>query len=120
LIYSATKLVLIICLLDTDQDLEKLIEKTEREGDEEDQTKQKDSGLFAFAKVWSADRDSFEELPDAGTEEQDDSWTQTLQKIMEEQEKEQIKEVTGRGARRRVAMIPQVLAFLEIASLVHG
>ncbi|TFK56559.1 hypothetical protein OE88DRAFT_1730039 [Heliocybe sulcata] len=91
----------------TDQDLEKLIEKTEQEGQEEDQTKQKDSGLFAFAKVWSADKDSFEELPDAGTEQQDDSWAQTLRKIEEEREKEQTKEVTGRGARRRNALIPQ-------------
>ncbi|EPQ60503.1 hypothetical protein GLOTRDRAFT_68181 [Gloeophyllum trabeum ATCC 11539] len=92
----------------TDQDLEKLIEKTETEGEHVDQEKQKDAGLFAFAKVWSADKDSFEEMPDAGAAEEGDSWAQTLQRIVQEREREQAHEVTGRGARRRTALIPQL------------
>jgi len=92
--------------LDTDQDIEKLIEKTEKEAVQE--APKAAGGLtFAFAKVWAADKDSLEEVVE---EDQGDSWALALQKINEEKEKEQSKQaaLSGRGARRRAADIANV------------
>lgn len=85
---------------DTDQDIDNLIEKTEKEGDQEEALKE---GLsFAFAKIWAADKNTLEEIED---QDQVDSWAQTLEKITIEREKEQVQEIalSGRGARRRAA-----------------
>jgi len=98
-------------LSDTDHDIEKLIEKTEVEGDQEEITK--DSAVFSFAKVWSADKDSLEELEDHALNGQEagDSWAQTLERIELEQLKEKEQVVTGRGVRRRAAaLFPQVMS----------
>lgn len=59
---------------------------------------------FAFAKIWSADKDTLEEVDDV---DQGDSWAQTLQKITLEREKVREKEVviSGRGAPRRAAAV---------------
>jgi chromodomain-helicase-DNA-binding protein 4 len=64
---------------DTDHDIEKLIEKTEKEGDQE-QPEKKEGLSFSFAKIWAADKDTLEELNDDTTQsnDQDDSWAQTL------------------------------------------
>ncbi|EIN14062.1 hypothetical protein PUNSTDRAFT_140446 [Punctularia strigosozonata HHB-11173 SS5] len=89
----------------SDQDIDRLIEKTEKEGDEQEVDKM--SGLqFSFAKVWAADKDELEEIADAVNEEpaeQGDSWAQTLQRIAEEKAQASDTVVTGR--RRRAAAL---------------
>ncbi|KAF8807753.1 hypothetical protein BYT27DRAFT_7189847 [Phlegmacium glaucopus] len=87
----------------TENDIDKLIEKTEKEAVPE--ASNSGGGLsFSFAKIWAADKDSLEEVQE---DDQTDSWAQALQKITIEREKEQIKEIalSGRGARRRAADI---------------
>ncbi|KAF5384826.1 hypothetical protein D9615_001372 [Tricholomella constricta] len=94
----------------TDNDVEKLIEKTEKEGEEQEEVKEGMS--FAFAKVWAADKDSLEEVEDI---DQGDSWAQTLQKITLERDKTRSEEValSGRGVKRRAAAIPKPNAYRE-------
>lgn len=90
----------------SDQDIDKLIEKTETESDESD--KPKEGGLsFEFAKVWATDRNDLDEIAD---DDQVDSWAQTLQKINEEKAKVMAQEQTtsGRGARRKAATAAKV------------
>lgn len=86
--------------LDSDADIDQLIEKTEKEGDESDAPK--DGAAFSFAKVWSAEKDQLEDVQD---EDQVDSWANTLEKINVERQKERQNEiaVSGRGARRKAA-----------------
>ncbi|KAG6885408.1 hypothetical protein C0993_002141 [Termitomyces sp. T159_Od127] len=95
---------------DSEQDIEKLIEKTEQEGEEQEPVKEGMS--FSFAKVWAADKDSLEEVEDV---DQGDSWAQTLQKITEERDKVQMQEVvlSGRGVKRRAAAISKPNAYRE-------
>jgi chromodomain-helicase-DNA-binding protein 4 len=87
---------------DTDNDIDKLIEKTEKEGEQEEPSKE---GVlsFSFAKIWEADKDSLVEVED---QDQGDSWAQTLEKIKAEREKLQSQEIalSGRGVRRRAAI----------------
>ena len=65
-----------------------------------------EGGSFSFAKVWSAEQD-VEETSDERA--QEDAWAQTLARIAEERSKEQAKEETGRGVRRKAAAVfPQV------------
>lgn len=67
-----------VFILDTDHDIEKLIEKTEQQGDQEEPEK-KDDFSFAFAKIWAADKDTLEEMDDTvQSNDKDDSWAQTL------------------------------------------
>ncbi|KAG1757761.1 SNF2 family N-terminal domain-containing protein [Suillus lakei] len=88
-----------------DNDVDKLIEKTEVEGDQQAATK--GAGLsFAFAKVWAADKDAMEEIQeDVPDTELGDSWARALERIAAERGAEQVTEVTGRGARRKAAAI---------------
>lgn len=88
-----------------DNDVEKLIEKTEVEGDQQAATKE--AGLsFEFAKVWAADKDTMEEIQeDVQDTEQGDSWALALERIAAAKGAEQVTEVTGRGARRKAAAI---------------
>ncbi|KAF8078789.1 SNF2 family DNA-dependent ATPase [Lyophyllum atratum] len=97
-------------ILYTEQDIEKLIERTEKEGDEEAQVKEGMS--FAFAKVWAADKDTLEEVEDV---DQGDSWAQTLQKIIVERDKTQDKVIalSGRGVKRRAAAISKPNAYRD-------
>ncbi|KAF8913030.1 SNF2 family N-terminal domain-containing protein, partial [Gymnopilus junonius] len=86
----------------TDNDIEKLLEKTEKEAVKE---VSKAAGLsFSFAKIWSADKDTMEDIVE---DDQTDSWAMTLQKINAEREKEQERDIalSGRGARRKAADI---------------
>jgi len=70
--------VVLNCTVDTDHDIEKLIEKTETQGDQEEPEK-KEGLSFAFAKIWAADKDSLEEMDDTiQNDDKDDSWAQTL------------------------------------------
>lgn len=96
---------------DTDNDIDKLLEKTEREAVKE--APKASGGLtFAFAKVWAAEKDVLEDI---GEEDQTDSWAQTLEKINQNRAKEQEKEATlsGRGARRRAADIAKVFTSMN-------
>lgn len=96
--------------IDSEHDIDNLIDKTEKEGNEVDQSSNKEA-LFSFAKVWSADKDSLEEMSDetAVQAEQVDSWAQTLERIAAERLQAQEQEATGRGVRRKAAAVfPQV------------
>ncbi|KAK2461624.1 hypothetical protein APHAL10511_006087 [Amanita phalloides] len=85
----------------SDQDIDKLIEKTELEGEKQEEVKE-GAFSFSFAKLWATDKDAMEEMQD---DDQIDSWTHTLQKITAEREKSQIQEIaaSGRGVRRAAA-----------------
>ncbi|KAI0936745.1 hypothetical protein AcV5_004808 [Taiwanofungus camphoratus] len=90
----------------SEHDIDNLIEKTEKEGDEVEL--QAGAGAaFSFAKIWSADKDTFEDIADNLSDNVDavDSWAQTLERIAAERSKVEEKEVTGRGARRRAAAV---------------
>ncbi|KAA1471579.1 hypothetical protein DENSPDRAFT_799677 [Dentipellis sp. KUC8613] len=101
----------------TDNDVDNLIEKTEREGDGQDAAAE--SGLtFSFAKVWAAEKDDLEEMADDQQEgtDQVDSWAQTLQRIAAQRAMVETAEATGRGVRRKAAAWaskPQQSIFLE-------
>lgn len=96
---------------DSEHDIENLIEKTEKEGDEvEADTGGGAGSLFSFAKVWSADK-GLEELGDEVPDhaEEADSWAKALELIAARKATEQRMEATGRGVRRKAAAVfPQV------------
>ena len=103
-------LAFLIGSLDSENDIDKLIEKTETEGEAES-SGSGENAAFSFAKIWSADKDELEDLEtdNAEREAQDDAWAKTLQKIAEERAKEEAVEVSGRGTRRKAAPVfPQV------------
>lgn len=109
-------------LSDTDQDLDKLIEKTEIEGEEENITSE--PGLkFNFAKVWTAEKDTLEDIGDSVPDiDHGDSWAQALERMAAEKMAAKEKEVTGRGVRRKAAaafpaVCPQDLH--RALSLIH-
>ncbi|KAI0720008.1 SNF2 family N-terminal domain-containing protein [Cerioporus squamosus] len=91
----------------SEHDVDNLIEKTEREGDQVEPDSGGAGSLFAFAKVWSADKDDLEELAEQAPEhaEEADSWAKALELIAARKAAEQEKEVTGRGARRKAAAV---------------
>ncbi|THH02604.1 hypothetical protein EW026_g282 [Hermanssonia centrifuga] len=92
----------------SEHDIDNLIEKTEKEGDSQE-PQPGESLQFSFAKVWAAEKDSLEEMPENESQGQEDVWAQTLARIAEESAKVQAKEVTGRGVRRRAAAVfPQI------------
>ncbi|KAI8990487.1 SNF2 family N-terminal domain-containing protein [Trametes punicea] len=96
----------------SEHDIDSLIEKTEKEGDQVE-TDAGAGSLFSFAKVWSAEKEGLEELPDEEADHPDeaDSWVKALQLIATERAKEREQEVTGRGVRRRAAAVfPQSLS----------
>ncbi|KIY45795.1 hypothetical protein FISHEDRAFT_9154, partial [Fistulina hepatica ATCC 64428] len=86
---------------DSEQDVLNLIEKTEKEGDQEENVKE-GALSFSFAKVWSTDKAGLEEINE---NDQMDSWAATLQKINEERNKIQKEQETTQNGRpsRRVA-----------------
>ncbi|KAI0689886.1 SNF2 family N-terminal domain-containing protein [Cytidiella melzeri] len=90
----------------SDHDIDKLIEKTETEGDQQESAS-KEAAAFSFAKIWSADKDALEDLDtdNAELEAQDNAWARTLQRIAEERAKEELVETTGRGTRRKAAPV---------------
>ena len=95
--------------LDTDTDLDKLIERTEIEGEKD--VVANESGLqFSFAKVWAADKDTLEDIDEVTQDiSQDDSWAQALERIAATKNVAQKKEAMGRGVRRKAAAtFPQV------------
>lgn len=102
----------IVSSTDTDHDIEKLIERTEVEGDAEE-TPGQGAASFTFAKIWSAEKDTLEDVVEDA--DATDSWAQTLQKISTEREKVQSQEIarSGRGVRRKAAVIAEVAHFFS-------
>ncbi|KAF7306761.1 SNF2 family DNA-dependent ATPase [Mycena indigotica] len=84
----------------SDQDIDKLIEKTEHEAEPEKSTGEEGAFSFSFAKVWAADKDTLEEVVEEDMTA--DSWAQTLEKINTNREKNQAQEMDryGRGKQR--------------------
>lgn len=92
---------------DNEADVDKLIEKTETEGDDREQAEAANNA-FSFAKVWSATKDSLDDLveEETGAEgSQMDSWAQTLATIATQIPKADSQEKVGRGARRKAAQV---------------
>ncbi len=89
-----------------DQDLDKLIEKTETEETPPEETGEDPGQAFSFAKVWTTDNDALVELEDQafGHAEATDSWAQALELIAKEQIQTKATERTGRGVRRKAAI----------------
>ncbi|KAJ6627101.1 SNF2 family N-terminal domain-containing protein [Mycena sp. CBHHK59/15] len=87
----------------TDAEIDKLIDKTEQEAEPE-QVNEEGALSFSFAKIWSAEKDSLEDVVEDDGD-QGDSWAQTLQKISADQERTRAQDIalSGRGARRRAA-----------------
>lgn len=92
--------------LDSDQDLDKLIEKTETENEQPKEANEDTGHAFSFAKVWTAENDGLEEVDEQVHElaETFDSWAHTLELIAKEQAQMKSTERTGRGVRRKAAM----------------
>ncbi|KAI9513073.1 SNF2 family N-terminal domain-containing protein [Russula earlei] len=89
----------------SDQDLDKLIEKTETEEAPPEETGEDSGQVFSFAKVWTAENDTLEELEDQAYDaEATDSWAHALQLIAKEQGQMKVTERTGRGVRRKAAI----------------
>ncbi|KAF7320271.1 SNF2 family DNA-dependent ATPase [Mycena kentingensis (nom. inval.)] len=89
----------------SDTDIDKLIEKTEQEAEPEQASGEEGAFSFSFAKVWSADKDTLEEVAEEEPQASVDSWAQTLQKINEDRDKHEIQELDryGRGKQRKAA-----------------
>lgn len=106
---------LLIIITDSEVDIDNLITKTEKEGDED--ATHKEGNAFSFAKVWTADKDELDEIVD-DDQFAIDSWAQTLQKINEEMaiKQAQEEEESGKGgrrhARRKTATVVNVRAFV--------
>ncbi|KAI0030210.1 SNF2 family N-terminal domain-containing protein [Vararia minispora EC-137] len=87
-----------------DHDLDNLIERTESEVAIEGSGEETTGQAFSFAKIWTTDKDTLEELRDATEEpESTDTWALTLQRIAEERKKMDKTEASGRGVRRKAA-----------------
>lgn len=104
---------------DSEADIQSLIERTEKEGDQLEQSGQNQPSAFSFAKVWAADKEALTEMDDVTSEragEVGDSWAQVLAKLEAERGKVRAQEVTGRGARRKAApsFLPEVSAYFCI------
>lgn len=87
--------------------MDHLIEKTEKEREQQDEVKE--SGFsFSFAKVWATERSGLDELPEADDAKEEDSWAVTLRKIEEEAAKARALDLqdAGRGKRRRPTAAP--------------
>lgn len=69
--------------------------------------------MFSFAKIWTADRDTLEDVQDEA--DQGDSWANTLQKL--NAERDRIKEAeeakSGRGSKRKAAQLVKYSDVLE-------
>ena len=87
--------------IDSETDVQALVEKIETEGDQESTNPA--SNAMSFAKVWSAQKNVLDEISDEGNQVADDSWAMTLQKIAAEQSRSQTQEKSGRGVRRKAA-----------------
>ncbi|KAJ3911523.1 P-loop containing nucleoside triphosphate hydrolase protein [Lentinula edodes] len=80
----------------SEADIDNLITKTEKEGDQENAPKE--GAAFSFAKIWTADKDELEEIADEDQFEVD-SWARPLQRINDERAKKQAQEDEEHGKR---------------------
>jgi hypothetical protein len=100
-------LVVLTAVADSEQDIDRLLDKTEQGGDEQEVESSKSA--FSFARVFSADKDTLEEMPDEkeGTQDGNDSWAQTLARLAQLQAaaKDKATELSGRGVRRKAARL---------------
>jgi chromodomain-helicase-DNA-binding protein 4 len=83
-----------------------LIEKTETEEGQVEETGGDTGQAFSFAKIWTAEVGELEEMADLAHEhtEAADSWVHTLELIVKEQAQAKAVERTGRGVRRKAAI----------------
>ena len=88
-------------LIDSDDDLDKLIERVEN-GEDEVSAASHDKASFSFAKVWEMDKGSFEEIADdrGPDSTQDDFWAKVVERSEREQAEAAANEKSGRGVRR--------------------
>jgi hypothetical protein len=101
-------------LLDSENDVSNLIERTEKEGDADKKQSEGTSFSFSFAKIWTTDPSNAQEF---GDDDQIDSWAQTLERITAEKAAESRNEVAmaGRGVRRKAAQLANVvLSFIAL------
>lgn len=96
-----------LTLTDSEADIDNLIARTEKEGDEIPEVT---NSSFGFAKLWVVEKDTMEEVvEDVSADAQDDGfWGNVLARAAAEKAKAKAAEVTGRGAKRRAA-VAQVL-----------
>lgn len=96
-----------LTLADSEADIDNLIARTEKEGDEIPEVT---NSSFGFAKLWVVEKDTMEEVvEDVSADAQDDGfWGNVLARAAAEKAKAKAAEVTGRGAKRRAA-VAQVL-----------
>jgi chromodomain-helicase-DNA-binding protein 4 len=94
------------CSSDSEQDLNKLIEKTETEKTAPEETGEDPGQAFSFAQVWTTENDALEELEDQalGHTEATDSWALALALIAKEHTQTKAAERFGRGVRRKTAI----------------
>ncbi|KAF7310762.1 SNF2 family DNA-dependent ATPase [Mycena chlorophos] len=87
----------------SDNDIDKLIEKTEQEAAPEQSTGEEGAFSFAFAKVWAAEKDTLEDVVEEDVTAE--SWAQALKKMNENRELDQVQEMEryGRGKQRAAA-----------------
>lgn len=89
--------------VDSEGDIDNLITRTEKEGDN---LPEATGSSFGFAKLWVVEKDTMEEIPeDVSGEAQDDGfWNDVIARAAAEKAKAKAAEVTGRGAKRRAAV----------------
>jgi hypothetical protein len=88
---------------DSDADITKLIERTEQDAESKPKQKGEQGSMkFDYAKLWVNQRDAFEDVQEAASDDQD-SWRALLSTLKEEEAERKKNEVTGRGAKRKAA-----------------
>jgi hypothetical protein len=110
---------------DSEQDLDKLIEKVETEEAAPEERREDSGQAFSFAKVWTAENDALEELEEQANKHTatPDSWAHALELIAKEQEQMKVTERTGRGVRRKAAIAAEnqvQFVVLHAANKLHS
>lgn len=94
-------------LADTDADIDKLIDRTEKEGDQVEEA----ASAFNFAKLWVIEKDALEEVPDEPANESQDGgfWDAILARAAKEKADKNEGEANGPRPKRRAAAVVQVV-----------
>lgn len=94
---------------DTDQDVEKLIDRIENEDPEPASVPGQQSAMsFGFAKIWEADKDALAEVVEEKEEDMSGYWAERLARANAEKAMLADQERTGRGVRRKATRKPMV------------
>jgi chromodomain-helicase-DNA-binding protein 4 len=90
-------------IADSEGDIDNLITRTEKEGDN---IQEATGTSFGFAKLWVVEKDIMEDIAeDAPADTQDDGfWGDVIAQAAAEKAKAKAAEITGRGAKRRAAV----------------